>query len=106
MTPIRVLLTYSQHLCLVWSGGIDLEQTEQLAAVSSPLCGKGLLCEDPILMRSTLLENALVLCRLFLGSLWETKRFVGLFGSHLNVVPPLKFVGHGDAEVLSLSDLL
>ena len=36
----------------------------------------------------------------------ETKRFVGLFGSHLNVVPPLKFVCHVDSKVLGLSDLL
>ena len=50
------------------SDGIDTEQTEQIAAVSSQLCGKGLLCEDPIVMRSTLLEDALVFCKLFLGS--------------------------------------
>ena len=70
------------------SGGIDAE-TEQIAPASSQLCGKGLLCEDPILMHSTLLEDALVFCNCFsdisgsMGqvSFEETKRFVGRFGS-------------------------
>ena len=39
------------------SCGIVPEQTEQIAAVSSQLCGKGHLCEDPMLMCSTLLED-------------------------------------------------
>ena len=51
-------------------GDTDATQTEQITTVSSQLCGKSLLCEDPIPMRSTLLEDALVFCRRFLGSFW------------------------------------
>ena len=36
----------------------------------------------------------------------ETKRLVGLFGSCLNIVSPVKFVCHVDSKVLGLSDLL